>query len=262
MRSILKVFFQKIASILENAGNISGPKSTVPQHTLGAHIEEKDFINDIQDIEEFLNSKNIRIKAFKENDDSDSVLDKIALYTGKRYHMVKDLIMNIKKSLNTGRVFRMDLKNYTQEEIASITQLCSNLYQIAFLREYKYFRSPYYRLFASPNNIPKAINFFTGGWLERYIKNAVIEIISSCKEKLSYSYIMNPQIILPHGDNFELDLLFRIENEFFWFEAKTGDYQRYVEKYSRMARILNLDNDHAYMILTDITRDGAQALTS
>lgn len=253
---------ERIASALESREGAGAPKSIIPQHTLEEDAEGRDFINDIQDIEEFLNSKNIRIKALKENDDADSVLDKIALYIGKRYPLVKDLIMNIKRSLNTGRTFRMDLKNYSQKEIASITQLCSNLYQIAFLQEYKYFESPNYRLFASPNRIPKVINFFTGGWLERYIKNAVVEIISSCREKLSYSYIMNPQIILPNGDDFELDLLFRIENEFFWFEAKTGDYQRYVEKYSRMAKILNLDNDHAYMILTDITRDSAQALTT
>ncbi len=254
---------ERIADALEKREGASVSKPIVSQHTaMNMDTEEKDFVNDIQDIEEFLNSKNIRIKTLKENDDADSVLDKIALYIGKRYSLVKDLMMNMKRSLNTGRTFRMDLKNYSQEEISSITQLCSNLYQIAFLQEYKYFRSPDYRLFASPNRIPKVINFFTGGWLERYIKNAVIEIILSCEEKLSYSYIMNPQIMLPNGDDFELDLMFRIEDSFFWFEAKTGDYQRYVDKYSRVAKILNLDRDHAYMILTDITKDGAQALTT
>ncbi len=254
---------ERIADALEKREGASVSKPIVSQHTaMNMDTEEKDFVNDIQDIEEFLNSKNIRIKTLKENDDADSVLDKIALYIGKRYSLVKDLMMNMKRSLNTGRTFRMDLKNYSQEEISSITQLCSNLYQIAFLQEYKYFRSPDYRLFASPNRIPKVINFFTGGWLERYIKNAVIEIILACEEKLSYSYIMNPQIMLPNGDDFELDLMFRIEDSFFWFEAKTGDYQRYVDKYSRVAKILNLDRDHAYMILTDITKDGAQALTT
>ena len=256
---------ERIATALERIASTLERRVVAQNLTLHHHEEngeERDFVNDIQDIEEFLNSKNVRIKTLKESEEADSVLDRIALYIGKRYPLVKDLIMNIKRSLNTGRTFRMDLKNYSQEEIASITQLCSNLYQIAFLQEYKYFKSPDYRLFASPNRIPKVINFFTGGWLERYIKNAVIEMISSCKEKLSYSYIMNPQVILPNGDDFELDLIFRIEDEFFWFEAKTGDYQRYVDKYSRMAKILNLDEDHAYMILTDITRDSAQALTT
>jgi hypothetical protein len=259
--------FERIASALERIANVleslevkNNQKLMALKPSLDEGLDEKEFVNDIQDIEEFLNSKNIRIKSFKEIEDADGVLDKIALFIGKRYLFVKDLLMNVKRSLNTGRVFRMDLRNYSQEEIASITQLCSNLHQIAFLQEYKYFKSPDYILLASPNRIPKVINFFTGGWLERYIKNTIIEIISSCPENLSYSYLMNPQIILPNGDDFELDLIFRIEDEFFWFEAKTGDYQRYVEKYSRIAKILKLDNDHAYMILTDITKDGAQAL--
>jgi len=252
---------ERIADALESRNKLEFRKHSTVKYD-SDNVTAEDFVNDTQDLEEFLNSRNIRIKAIKENEDADAVLDKIALYIGKRYNLVKDLIANIKRSLNTGRTFRMDLKNYSQEEIASITQLCSNLHQIAFLQEYKYFKSPNYVLYACPNRIPKVINFFTGGWLERYVKKSVEEIISSCKEKLSCSYIMNPQVILPNGDDFELDLVFRIEDEFFWFEAKTGDYQRYVDKYSKVAKILNLDYEHAYMILTDITRDGAQALTT
>jgi hypothetical protein len=40
---------------------------------------------------------------------------------------------------------------------------------------------------------------------------------------------MNPQVILPDGDSFELDILFMIDSDVYWFEAKTGNY---IEKLS------------------------------
>ncbi|HPB47911.1 MAG TPA: hypothetical protein PLX16_04740, partial [Exilispira sp.] len=46
------------------------------------------------------------------------------------------------------------------------------------------------------------------------------------------------------------------------FEAKTGDYQRYVAKYSKVADIMGLDNNHRYMILTDVTDSATSAVSS
>jgi hypothetical protein len=240
---------------------ISGDKTEDEE---SQNTSENIFINDISEIEEFLNSRGISIKVVKQEDDADEVLDNIAFFMGNRYKSIKKLYSLIKRNLNSGRSFKLDLKNSTQEEIASVTQLCTNLHQIAFLEEYKYFRSPKFYLFSKVNNIPKALNFFSGGWLERYIKTAIEESIKSASHpvKLNYSYLKNPQIILPNGNDFELDIIYKIEDEIFWCEAKTGDYQRYVQKYSNMSKILNIDEDHAFMILTDISEGGAKALKS
>ena len=67
---------------------------------------------------------------------------------------------------------------------------------------------------------------------------------------------------MPNGNDFELDVIFKIEDEIFWFEAKTGDYQRHVEKYSRMSSMMDLDQEHSYMILTDVQESSTKALTS
>ena len=209
--------------------------------------------NDISKIEEFLHSRGIRIKSLRKEDNEDEVLDRIAFFMGERYSYIKEFYLYLKRFLNTGKAFSLHLKGYKQKEIASITQLCTLLHDIAFLEEYRYLKSPKYHLYAKVNKIPIAINFFTGGWLERYVKTAVIKAINTSGLNLNYSYLKNPQIILPNEDDFELDILFRIKEHFFWFEAKTGDYQKYVEKYSKIARILRLDREHAYMILTDIT---------
>ncbi|NPA14970.1 MAG: hypothetical protein GXO44_00300 [Deferribacteres bacterium] len=264
--ALLERIANALERIADSAGNGGSNKTALLKGSSASSPAERksecSFVNDFSEIEEYLNSRGIRIKNIRPEGEADEVLDRIAFFMGNRFSHIKDLYRQIKRNLNTGRGFKIDLKDYRQEEIASITQLCTNLYEIAFLEEYKYFKSPKYLLYAKVNRIPKAINFFTGGWLERYAKSAVIEAIKSISHPipLNYSYLKNPQVILPNGDDFELDLLFKIENEIFWIEAKTGDYQRYIDKYSKVADILQLDYRHAYMILTDITQTGAEAL--
>ncbi len=121
-------------------------------------------------------------------------------------------------------------------------------------------KSPVFSIYGRPNRIPTSINFLTGHWLERYIKKEVQNSINKLNHSLKVSYISNPQIILPSGDDFELDILFSIEEEIFWFEAKTGEYQNYIDKYSKMAKLMKLDKNHCFMVLTEINEQDSVVL--
>ncbi len=259
----VKQLLERIALALESiAESLSAERSqktwrrasTSEQAVEGSHPAP-------QEIETFLNQRGIRIKHVKVEEEADEVLDRIALFMGRKYQHIRDLYTLLKRALNTGEEIRLDMKNRRQEEIASITQLCTELYRIAFLRKYMYRKSPERLLLARVNRIPKAINFLTGGWLERYVKISVIETIESLPHPVSYSYVKNPQVTLPNGDDFELDILFRIDGVYFWFEAKTGEYQDYVEKYARIARVMGLNREQTYMILSEITKAGAEAVS-
>ena len=74
--------------------------------------------------------------------------------------------------------------------------------------------------------------------------------------------MINPQIVLPNGDDFELDIIAAIGSHVYWIEAKSGDYQQHVAKYSKFARILGLDYDHSFMVLADAPHDRCIALSS
>ncbi len=269
----IKDFLERIAIALETIENYlstqqresekSDKKIVANKSNPVIRIDKNSFVNDYTEIEKFLRSKNIKIKRINMDGGPDVTLDKIAQFMGDRFSHIKLFYSRIKRNLNTGKRFIMDLSNYKQEEIASITQLCNNLHRIAFLTEYRYDKSPNYMLYVKVNGTSQAINFFTGGWLERYVIIMVIKAIESISlsKPINYSYLKNPQIILPNGDDFELDVIFKIKDEYFWFEAKTGDYQKYINKYSKIAKILNLDCEHSYLILTDITESEAQTLS-
>lgn len=231
-----------------------------PETTKEIENEQVIQVNDINPIFRFLSDRNIQVKTFQTDEEIDDVLDNIALFMGNRYNKIKKVYNSIKSKLNSGMGFRLDLKNATQEEVSDSCQLCNSLHQIAFLSDYKYFKSPQFLISAKPNRIPTAINFFTGQWLERFIKTEVKNTILKLERPIQFAYLTNPQIILPNGDDFELDVLFYIEDEIFWFEAKTGEYQNYVVKYSKMAKLMQLDSKHSFMVLTEVNEPNCVAL--
>ncbi|MCX8070904.1 MAG: hypothetical protein N3C12_00430 [Candidatus Binatia bacterium] len=217
-------------------------------------------------LESFLNSRGIRIKAKPADDPADHVIDSLSLYLGERYDALSGLLGKIKRAMQNGMPITESLKNRTQQEISSACQFCTRLHEVAFLEQYQYFRSPIYLIKAKTTTLPRAQRFFGGQWLERFIlqkvKAVYAQVASEVTGDLAFEYLINPQITLPNGDDFELDILAAIGSSVYWIEGKSGDYQQHVVKYYKFARLLGLDFDHSLMVLTDVSDDRCSALSS
>lgn len=217
-------------------------------------------------LEPFLNSRGIQIKVRPAEDASDPVIDSLSLYLGERYDALSGLLSKIKRAMQTGMPITESLKGRPQQDVSTICQFCTRLHEIAFLEQYKYLRSPTYLITAKTTTLPRAQNFFSGQWLERFILQKVkavrAQVAAEVTGKLDFEYLINPQITLPNGDDFELDILAAIGSSIYWIEAKSGDYQPYAHKYSRYARLLGLDAQHTFMALPDVPDDRCNALSS
>lgn len=257
---------ERIADILAQntlpsggAGSGDRAAASVQERTAEPTEPESGLAGDSTALLEYLGDRAVTVKKWREEEEGDDVLDQIALFIGERYFSLRRVLDLIKRAMNAGDSFTMLLGTQTPEEISNTCQLCTRLHEIAFLSEYEYQRSPRRKLSARPNRIPKALNFFSGQWLERYVKSRVLAETRS--RGLRTACLMNPQISLPNGDDSELDILISIEGDVYWFEAKTGDYQQYIGRYERLASILQVDRQHAYMVLTDVTAQTATALS-
>jgi hypothetical protein len=168
---LLKIL-ERIASALEkisdilNKENIDIPKNSVIEESFSTEDKDKienEVIKERQHlIEDFLSSRKVIIRHIPPEDEADEILDRISIFIGNRYNLIKPFLQQIKNKMNSGGTIKLDLKTKTQEEISSICHLAKNLHEIAFLEEYTYLKSPKYLLFAKPNRIPEALNFFSG----------------------------------------------------------------------------------------------------
>lgn len=226
---------------------------------------ESDY-DPIQPIYEFLNSCSIQIKTVPLEDASDAVINSLADFLGKNYSALRELLIRIKRGMQKGEAINLSLKDYSQKDVSNVCQFATRLHEIAFLEQYKYYKSPQYLIKAKTTTLPLAQNFFSGQWLERFVllsvQSTVNQLREECAGGIEFSYLLNPQISLPNGDDFELDLFFHINNNFYWIEAKTGDYQQHISKYSKISKLLNLDIKHSIMVLTDIQPEKTAILSS
>ncbi|MDR1826964.1 MAG: hypothetical protein LBR29_01395 [Methylobacteriaceae bacterium] len=250
-----------------DAGNpLLFPFSIVNSETTGVDNQEAcgngttPPVNDINRILRFLSDRNIEVEAFRKDSETDEVLDGIALYMGTHYTQIKKVYTAIKSRISSDKGFWVDLIDETPDTVHYSCNLCAQLHQIAFLEHYMYTNFPSSILYAKSGRIPLAINFITGDWLERYIRMEVKNLIAEFPPAVRFAYLANPHIILPSGGRLELDFLFAVNDEIYWFEAKTGDYQSYVAKYSKMAKQLRLDRTHAVLVLADIDESRCSAL--
>jgi hypothetical protein len=185
------------------------------------------------------------------------------MFMGNNYYDINSLLHKIKQHMPHGNNFTMNLKSEPKQKISNSCQLCLLLMEIAFINRYKYKKSPACILDVSTSVNPKAQNFLSGKWLEIYVMMTVRKIvneISANRKNIKFSYLMNPQISLPNGADFELDFLFEICDTIYWIEAKSGNYQQHIHKYSKVSRILNLDIDHSIMVITDSTNEKSESL--
>ena len=217
-------------------------------------------------IEKFLSSKNIKIKFVPPEDAADDIINSLAEFLGNNYTALTELLAKIKSSMQTGGFITLAIKDYPQKDISAICQFCTLLHEIAFLEEYRYFKSPQFLIRAKTTRLPKAQNFFSGKWLERFVlqtvQKSVNTVSSEIGKKLDFSYLINPQIILPNGNDFELDLIFHVNKSFYWIEAKTSDFQQHINKYSNISKKIELNSQHSIMVLPNIQPEKSSALTS
>ena len=216
---------------------------------------------DISKIESFLNSKNIKIRSVDMGEEEEK-LAQIADLMGSQYSLIKRFYGMIKSSMNSGNSFSINLRDEPQQVIVTTCQVATELYKIAFLEEYRYFRAPRCLLVARASRSRQALNFLSGNWLERYVRNRLICLAKRQTGKIDFSYIANAKVTLSNGDDFEMDLLFHVNDQFYWVESKTGGYQDKVQKYSEIASDLGLQRNQAIMVLTDVSQDAKTRLSS
>lgn len=244
-------------------------RETIPTLDTAVEIIEEDAAEStpVEDvIGEFLASKNITIKFIPPEDAADDVINSLAVFLGTHYNALSELLSKIKSNMQIGGLITLAVKDYQQKDRSDTCQFCTRLHDIAFLEQYKYWRSPQYIIKAKTTTLPSAQNFFSGKWLERFVlqtvQQAVAAVSTEMEKELDFSYLINPQISLPNGNDFELDLIFQVNGCFYWIEAKTGDYQQHISKYSKITKMIGLDHKHSIMVLTDIQPDKSNALSA
>ena len=181
----------------------------------------------------------VKVKVLKTFPDGQDTVDSLSVFLGSRFSSLSAVLARIKSKVAEGGDISLSLRNESQEAVSNICQFCTRLHAMAYLRRYRYLKSPHYQAYLTVSPEPFAQVFFNGAWLERYALYVLADVCArTCGGDLDY--LANPSVYLPNGDDFELDIFAVSRGRPVWVEAKSGDYQIHVAKYAKLARQLGL----------------------
>ena len=216
-------------------------------------------ISQDQEVITWLTQQGIKVQNYHQPDENEEVFNKLASYLGNKHSELRYFYKQLKRSFSKGENLSLNLGSRSKQEITCTTQLCNRMSNYAFLTSYQYDRKKK-MLYASPQRTGIIINFITGGWFERFIYLSLCQLLKEHEQP--YKSILNPQIILQDGEDFELDILFLIQEKPFWIECKTGDYQNHVTKYSKMRTVLSIPKECSLLVILGISDQLTEELTS
>jgi len=199
----------------------------------------------------FLEAHQIKVINHDEIGAEDLVINRIADYMALHWDQIKKAYRKIKANLNATQNTIISIKDLGSKQELVLRTWFESLYKIAFFENYNHVPQNHFALKISSN--PAAIAFMTGYWLEFHLESKLIELLS--KRLITGSgneLVRNVKIELPNGDPGELDAIVKLNNQIYWFEVKTGPYQRHLPKYKRFAAMMGLGANHAILLLPEI----------
>lgn len=253
MMSKIEQLTQQIESLKQPGGRTS---ISTPIKTIVAPYEDPQATHILQ----FLHQRGINLRTVPNPQEYDNVFNEIATLMGNKYYNIIPLLEQIKRNMQRGSSFYLNIAQSPQQAIADMTLVCNKLHELTLLRDYLYKKAPQYNISARPSNEPRAQNFFSGQWLERYIAQMMRQFASDA-QVTDFEILTNPQIIMPNGDDFELDVLVHLNGRIYWIETKTGHYQDHIGKYSKFAELLNLPAGQSAMVLPDANSEKTHNLS-
>jgi hypothetical protein len=207
----------------------------------------------LRELQNFLTDHGVRLVSLPDESGLDSRLPPIAAFLGKYLTYIQPFYTRLKATLNVGEEIQFSLLGFPGRDVTHILNFCKMLKDAGFLAAFTYRRAPYCTVVARLARTPAAINFLSGGWLEHYIRDKVVSILTTHPSTMDtpYAFMKNPRIILPGEEDFEFDFLLLIGSSVFWIEAKTGEYMDYIAKYSRVSKLLDLNRNNNLLVLVD-----------
>jgi hypothetical protein len=213
----------------------------------------------LKELQNFLTEHGVQLVALPNESGLDPQIPPIAAFLGKYLSYVQPFYARLKATLNAGEGIQFPLSGAQGRDITHILNFCKMLKDAGFLAAFTYRRAPYYTVVARLARTPAAINFLSGGWLEHYIRDKVVSIVTThpVTMDMPYAFMKNPRIILPGDEDFEFDFLLLVGSSVFWIEAKTGEYMDYLAKYSRVSKLLDLNRNSNLLVLVDAPKPDA-----
>jgi hypothetical protein len=204
--------------------------------------------------------KNIQIEVNHEALDTQGFYDEVAVELGDNIDVLQDVLDKIRKTQRNNYTSAvLNLNNYSQNQIKTITTFCKNLYDFSFVAKYFYNKNDK-RVHLTLQTVPAIVGFFNGEWLEWYV---FMRLLKHCYESNGlFSCLRNFTIQFANEDKYEVDVFFLLNSRIpVFIECKSGEFRSFIEKYSKMRRRLDISKENFLLLVLGLSDEQMLGLT-
>lgn len=249
-----------------NQKNTTAPKPTekivVPEGYVFENQSYAAELNNFQPVVDWFKTRNIQIEPNVQASDVSGYFDEIAVLIGDNLAILDKLLEGIRYRQRKGYDrFKIELKEYAQEEVKFIKRFCQTAYEFAFFSRYQ-FNKEFNTISLVLNNSPQIQNFFNGDWLEWYVFMKVASFLLA--NKYPFACLRSSKIVsaTTHQQN-EIDIFFLINGNLpLWIECKSGEFRDSINKYQELRKKLNINPDYSLLLVSGLENEKVDNFSS
>ena len=204
--------------------------------------------------------KNIKVEVNHNALDTQGFYDEVAVELGDQFQVLQEALDKIRKTQrNNYTSVVLNLNDYSQNQIKTITGFCKNLYEFSFVAKYFYNKNEK-RVHLTLQTMPAIVGFFNGEWLEWYVFMKLLKHFYESKRLFSCLRSFNIQFA--NEDKYEVDVFFLINSRIpVFIECKSGEFRPFIEKYSKMRRRLDIEKENFLLLVLGVSDEQVLGLT-
>lgn len=244
----------------ENEGGVE--RADFPVFVQGSHTEEavsKDGINEPVTIKSYFQDKGIDIEFVSGNLPAAPV-EALAFDIAASYPQTRVFIRFIRENITRKKFeFVYVLTSHTSHERSSIISLAEKLNENGLIANLFYSKINN-TLRGTISTAPRCTNFINGDFLEIYARNAAREVIEKAAEKYGCSYEFYHNVLIhKDAEDHELDIVFRVGDQIFWGEIKSGKFNP--DEYRKLGIFMDFVPDKLILLAADKSHEAAESIT-
>jgi hypothetical protein len=192
--------------------------------------------------------------------DTQGFYKEVVVVPGNNFPVFWDVLDKIRKAQrNNYASVVLNLNDYSQNQIKTISGFCKNLYEFSFVAKYFYNKNEK-RLHLTLQAMSDIVGFFNGEWLEGYLFMKLLKHFYESKGLFSCLRSFNIQFA--NEDKYEVDVFFRINGRIPVFIGyNSGEFRRFIEKYRKITRRLDIEPENLLLLVFGVSDGPLAGLT-
>ena len=151
--------------------------------------------------------------------------------------------------------FTYSIASFSMGDKNAIVSLAERLNEYGLISNYFYNKNNN-TIKGTISSCPRCINFINGDFLELYAKSVTVSVIKKAADKYNNNYEFYHNVhITKDAEKHELDIIFRIGDQVFWGEIKSGDFD--ADKYRKIGIMMGVVPHKLILLATEKSNDAA-----